>query len=87
MPAGASKASTSSDTAIATPARYGLAVMAWNEHRTSEFRGRVGLENTTVVPANPTSAPVARIPQKNQALRVFSVTIQISSINKPRCTN
>lgn len=52
MPAGASKASTSSDTAIATPARYGLAVMPWNEHRTSEFRGRVGLENTTVVPAN-----------------------------------
>ena len=36
---------------------------------------------------SPTSALVARIPQKNQALRVFSVTIQISSINKPRCTN
>ena len=36
---------------------------------------------------NPTSALVARIPQKNQALRVFSVTIQISRINKPRCTN
>ena len=35
----------------------------------------------------PTSALVARIPRKNQALRVFSVTIQISSINKPRCTN
>ena len=37
--------------------------------------------------ASPTSALVARIPQKNQALRVFSITIQISSINKPRCTN
>ncbi len=45
--------------------------------------GRVGGECRV----SPTSALVARIPQKNQALRVFSVTIQIISINKPRCTN
>ena len=44
----------------------------------------LGLHHVLV---SPTSALVARIPQKNQALRVFSVTIQISSINKPKCTN
>ena len=56
-------------------------------HPTLSARYRTGIEQRLRSAASPTSALVARIPQKNQALRVFSVTIQISSINKPRCTN